>query len=185
MKAKGKKKTFIEQYRGLLGLVLVLGAVLFLLLVTQTKSPSRRGRSERAAKKTEEVEGRKKSRAKREKASTTEKRLERERMREERRKAREEKRLQRLAERLERRKGTTRTERAKGGSRGTASISQPYVLRMILQEGNEWYAVVGERRLKKGEDVMGRKVIEIGSGSIEVEYRGMKYPVRVGEPVIK
>jgi len=56
-------------------------------------------------------------------------------------------------------------------------------LQMIVAEGTQRYAVVDNRRLKIGDVVGGRKINDIKSDQVTVEYQGKNYPVKVGQPV--
>ncbi len=69
-----------------------------------------------------------------------------------------------------------------GGSSRTASA--PNQLRAILtdNEGSRT-ALVGERRLKAGDDVEGHKIVEVSGDGVKVEYRQNTYTVRVGEKI--
>jgi len=99
----------------------------------------------------------------------------------------------RRAERAERREevrasGGRRTTRsssggyASGGSSHAAST--PNQLRAILtdNEGSRT-ALVGERRLKAGDDVEGHRIVEVSGDGVKVEYRQNTYTVRVGEKI--
>jgi hypothetical protein len=44
-------------------------------------------------------------------------------------------------------------------------------------------ALVGERRLKAGDDVEGRRIVEVTGEGVKVEYRQNTYTVRVGEKI--
>jgi cell division protein FtsN len=82
-----------------------------------------------------------------------------------------------------------RTQRSQSGgfTRGSGSSrgSAPNQLKMIVTDPstNQRYAVVGDRRFKSGDDIEGRRIIEVGSDAVKIEYRQNQYSVRVGEQV--
>ncbi len=70
----------------------------------------------------------------------------------------------------------------RGGSVRTAST--PNQLRAILTDNTgSRTALVGERRLKAGDDVGGRRIVEVSADGVKVEYRQKTYTVRVGEKI--
>lgn len=95
--------------------------------------------------------------------------------REERRRRREERR--RL--RLERRRSTRRA------SRGSYAVKTgtPTLNAIVPQPGGEWVAVVGERQVKPGDQIEGRKIVEVGSDRVKVEYFTKSYEVKLGQPL--
>ena len=103
--------------------------------------------------------------------------LEREKRREERAKRREEAEAS----------GSRTTRTSSGGysrSGSTRDASAPNQLRAILTDPTgSRLALVGERRLKAGDDVDGHKIVEVSSEGVKVEYRQNTYTVRVGEKI--
>jgi Sec-independent protein translocase protein TatA len=103
---------------------------------------------------------------------------------EERAKLREE-RLQRKAEAKAGGSRTTRTSTggfARGGA--AAATSSPNELRAILTDNaGARTALVGERRLRAGDDVDGRRILEVSNDGVKVEYRENTYTVRIGQNV--
>jgi hypothetical protein len=100
------------------------------------------------------------------------------------REKRREERLQRREE--SRASGGSRTSRTSTGgySRGgaTRSSTDPTQLRAILTDGTgSRFALVGERRFKSGDEVEGRRIVEVSGDAVKVEYRQNTYTVRVGE----
>jgi len=98
---------------------------------------------------------------------------------------RERRREERLQRRQETRTSGGRTTRSSsggytgGGSRAAVSPNQ---LRAILTDNaGSRLALVGERRLKAGDDVEGRRIVEVSSEGVKVEYRQNTYTVRVGQ----
>ena len=83
--------------------------------------------------------------------------------------------------------GSRTTRSASGGySSGgsTRSVSTPNQLRAILTDNTgSRTALVGERRLRAGDDVEGRRIVEVSGDGIKVEYRQNTYSVRVGEKI--
>jgi hypothetical protein len=101
----------------------------------------------------------------------------RDQVREERRRAREEARAQRRTEGRRSRRSTT------GGFATTArGASSPYTLKMIVTDPGtgQRYAVVGTRRFKTGDDVSGRRIVDVGAEEVRVEYKSSTYAVKVG-----
>lgn len=101
------------------------------------------------------------------------------------------KKAQRLEERQrkqEARASGGRTTRSSSGgytSGGSArSSSSPNQLRAILTDNaGSRMALVGERRLKAGDDVEGRRIVEVSAEGVKVEYRQNTYTVRIGEKI--
>jgi hypothetical protein len=83
--------------------------------------------------------------------------------------------------------GGRTTRSASGGyvSGGATHVaSTPNQLRAILTDNSgSRTALVGERRLKAGDDVEGHKIVEVSGDGIKVEYRQSTYSVRVGEKI--
>jgi hypothetical protein len=96
-------------------------------------------------------------------------------------------------ERLQRRQatragGSSRTSRSSDGgySRGSSRSNQsdPSQLRAILTDGTgSRFALVGERRFKSGDDIEGRRIVEVTNDGVKVEYRQNTYTVKVGQKV--
>jgi len=109
------------------------------------------------------------------------------------RSSRSEEKAKRREERLRSRQearasGSSRTSRSSSGgySRGGSSrVSvDPTQLRAILTDGTgSRFALVGERRLKSGDDVEGRRIVDVTGDAVKVEYRQNTYTVRVGEKI--
>jgi hypothetical protein len=103
-------------------------------------------------------------------------------------------RARRREERLKRRQearaaGGSRTSRSSSGGydRGSSSrgsSASPNQLRAILTDGEgSRFALVGERRFKSGDDIEGRRILEVSSDGIKMEYRQNTYTVKVGQKV--
>lgn len=97
-------------------------------------------------------------------------REERARRREIRRRQRELERLRRLS----RRRRRIRSKRAK----------QIYVLRAIMKIDSEKYALIDSRRMGIGEEISGRRIVEIGDDRIIIEEFGRRREVRMGESIL-
>ena len=90
----------------------------------------------------------------------------------------EEKGRVRREERLQRR------QEARASGRSARTSSSPNQLRAILTDNTgSRTALVGGRRLKAGDDVEGRRIVEVSAEGVKVEYRQKTYTVRVGEKV--
>jgi hypothetical protein len=105
---------------------------------------------------------------------------------------REEERAKRRAEKLQRREETRasgkRTSRSSTGGyvSGGASraTSNPTELRAIIDDGTGTRtALVGERRLRAGDDIEGRRIVEVSGDGVKVEYRQNTYSVKIGQKV--
>lgn len=100
----------------------------------------------------------------------------------------EKRREERRQRKQEARAGAGRTTRKSSGgySSGVSTrvASTPNRLRAILtDDAGTRTALVGERRLKVGDDVEGRRIVEVSNEGVKVEYRQNTYTVRVGEAV--
>jgi len=99
-------------------------------------------------------------------------------------------RLERARRREEKMKGEsvsrerkTHRERSTAGSRigSRVQTESGFVLKGIFtDEKGEKYALIGDRRARNGDLVAGRKIREVQSDRVEVEYGGSNYEVRVG-----
>ena len=80
---------------------------------------------------------------------------------------------------------TTRTSRGGFTSGGSSrAASAPNQLRAILtDDAGTRTALVGERRLRAGDDVEGRRIVEVSGDGVKVEYRQNTYTVRVGDKI--
>ena len=78
--------------------------------------------------------------------------------------------------------GYTSGGNAVGGSSHVASTLNE--LRAILTDNSgARTALVGERRLKAGDDVEGHRILEVAGDAVKVEYGQNTYTVRVGEKI--
>lgn len=94
---------------------------------------------------------------------------------------REERARQREVARAERKARGSKRARGGGYSSGGRSTYGPNTLRAVITDGSGTrMALVGERRLKVGDELEGRKVTEVGPDAIKIEYRQSQYTVRVG-----
>ena len=80
---------------------------------------------------------------------------------------------------------TTRSSSGGYTSGGSAHVaSAPNQLRAILTDNTgSRTALVGERRLKAGDDIDGHKIVDVTGDGVKVEYRTNTYSVRVGEKI--
>jgi hypothetical protein len=92
----------------------------------------------------------------------------------------------RLTQELKRRKREEqlagRAVRRRGARSGGRSLYDAYTLKGTVAGT---YALVGSRRLGKGDVVAGKKIIDIGSDRIVVEQFGTRFTVMLGEPIDK
>jgi sRNA-binding protein len=108
-------------------------------------------------------------------------------------------RLDRRAQRREERKKRMRDEKSASGtsrrtgrsssggfsrSGGSRSSQDPNQLRAIVTDGTGVrFALVGEKRLKTGDGLEGRTILEVGPDNVKVQFRNNTYTVRVGDKV--
>jgi hypothetical protein len=103
---------------------------------------------------------------------------EKRRLRDEKRRLRQELSRKKREERLAGRAARSRGARKSGGR----SLYDAYMLKGTVAGS---YALVGSRRLEKGDVVAGKKIIDIGSDRIVVEQFGTLFTIRLGEPIDK
>jgi len=103
--------------------------------------------------------------------------------------AKAKRREDRLKRKQETRAAGGRTSRSpsggysRGGTSRGASVD-PSELRAILTDGTgSRFALVGERRFKSGDDIEGRRILEVTSDGVKLEYRQNTYTVKVGQKV--
>jgi hypothetical protein len=80
---------------------------------------------------------------------------------------------------------TTRSSSGGYTSRGStrASVSTNQLRAILTDNAGSRTALVGERRLKAGDDVEGHRIIDVSGDGVKVEYRQNTYTVRVGEKI--
>ncbi len=114
------------------------------------------------------------------KAKTKEERLaEKKRLREEEKKKRRE-----LKRRERERRRMLKYARSKRGTRKASRKGTYYVVKAVVSLGNESYALIDSRRVKVGDVVMGRRIVDIQPDRIEIEAFGRRTVVRVGESIL-
>jgi hypothetical protein len=97
----------------------------------------------------------------------------------------EERRRKKELKRQEREKRKRlRGARARSGRRKTRKGGGYYVLKAIVQMGDNSYVLVDGRKAQVGDVVMGRKIVAIGPDRIEIEAYGRRSTVRVGESLM-
>lgn len=109
--------------------------------------------------------------------TAAEKDTERKRIREEKKRLKKELQRKRREERLAQRASLRRGRQRRSGRR---SLYDAYTLKGTVAGT---YALVGTRRLERGDVVAGKKIVEIGSDRISLEQYGQRFTVRLGEPV--
>lgn len=173
-------------------LFVVLGILVIVMMVTVFSKPKSgpKGSARRSGKTAGEIKTKSKEQiaAERRKARMEE----RARKRELKKRLREERRAQRLANRYGYRYGygySTR-RRVRGMSRrGTigaartrrGGVAQIYKLRAILNVDNIKFALIDNRQYKVGDEIMGRKIVEILDDRIVVLENNVRREVKVGE----
>lgn len=172
---RGKGKSSNTQYMVLagVGVAVIVAAVLLLSGGSKPKA-----KSSSTVKKTSSASASSKKSSSRPKASVTRTANPRETRREERARQRE-------AARAARKERGSRRSKSGGYAAGGRSQSSPNTLRAIItDESGARLALVGERRLKPGDQYEGRTVKEVGADAIKLEYRQSEYTVRVGGSVV-
>jgi hypothetical protein len=172
-KAKGP----FDKYKNWIGMGLVL--VVFVVVLLVVGKPAQPKSKQTAEKTTSKQTVAKVSRGKKPKLSMEErlsekaqKKLERARLREERMKGRSA-----GNRRVPRSERASRVTRITGGSQ----VETGYVLKGIfVDEKGEKYALIGDRRARHGDVVVGRKIQDIETDRVKVEYGSSTYEVRVG-----
>jgi hypothetical protein len=167
---RGAQKSGTARYIAI-GAVLVAVVVVAVVLLSGGNKQPPRPKAD-----SEEAVARKRSR-RRPSASSTRPASSRADRREERRREREERRA--------RRKSESRTsERTTRYGRSGRSRSVSGVVQAIMTDGaGHRFALVDNRRLKTGDQVAGRRLVDIGSNMVKVEYKGSSYSVKVGQPL--
>lgn len=172
---RGKSKIPGLQYLAIAGIGLVV-LVAALLLVGGRSKEAPKPKAARAQK-----SGTSTRASRRAKASAVSQKSERP--------SRERRRQERLgrAGREREQRAERRPRRSRDGSYRTASRGanySPNTLRAIVTDNaGSRLAIVGERRLRAGDEVEGRKITEVGTDQIKVQFRQSEYTVRVGAPL--
>lgn len=168
-KAKGP----LDKYKNWIGMGLVIVVFVVVLLIAgkpsqpKSKTSSKKSSSEEVRK--SRGSSKRKRRSREDKlAKKARKKLERERRREERRRR----------ESRSDRSGRSSRELRTGSRRQSES---GYTLKGIFtDEKGEKYALIGERRARSGDVVAGRRIRDVQSDRVSVEYGGTNYEVRIG-----
>lgn len=111
-------------------------------------------------------------------ATAADQAAEKKRQRDEQRRLRQELARRRREERTAARATAARRSRRGGGAR--SSLNDAYILKGTSPGV---YALVGTRRLEKGDVIAGKQLVEIGGDYIVLEQFGIESTVRLGEPV--
>lgn len=183
---KAGKKGGIAQY---VVPVLVLALIVVIVVIVASGGKKRPARAKKVkdtqaqlAQSSEKVSrerrgsARVRARASRE-ARKTDRREERRRLREE-RKARRRERSRRKEE-----TGARTTTRSGRGGYSTKQSGVPILKAIITEPTGERMAIVGERRVKKGDQIEGRRIIEVEQDRMKVEYLTKSYEVKINQPL--
>ncbi len=92
-------------------------------------------------------------------------------------------RERRQRERLERRSPGRSTRRSSRGGYAVRKSGTPVLRAIISQPTGERVAVVGERQVKNGDQIDGRRIIEVGADRVKVEYFTKSYEVKLNQPL--
>ncbi len=172
---RGKGQSSNTQYLliGIIGVAVIVAAV---LMLSGGKPKSTRPASSKKSS-TSAVSSKKQRSSRRSEFSGQERVSSRDLRRMEKAKRREEARAARSG-------GSRRgSKRSRSGGTAGARVANysPSTLRAIItDESGTRMALVGERRLKPGDVLEGRRVTEVGPDAVKVEFRQSEYTVRVG-----
>jgi len=98
----------------------------------------------------------------------------------------------RLRSRERDRERLERTKERRGSSRTTVSSqSGGYsrrkttgkVLVAIIEESGVRYALIGDRRAKSGDEIDGRRIMDVGKDAVQVQFSTNTYTVKLGQPL--
>lgn len=92
-------------------------------------------------------------------------------------------RERRRRERAERRTVTRTSTRSSRGGYTARRSGTPVLQAIISQPDGERVAVVGNRQVKKGDLIEGRRITEVGPDRVKVEYFTKTYEVRLNQPI--
>jgi len=174
---RGKKQNPMQQYV-MIGGVFVVLIVAVVLLTSRKPAPAPAKTAKAAAGETDEARPRRSVAAR---PSRDAVKAQKDQVREERRRERE---TRSTTRRSDDRAGTVRESRGTARSTGGARTSNPYQLKAILvDESGQRYALVGDRRFKNGDDVGGRKLVEIDADGVKVNNGVSVYSVKVGQAI--
>lgn len=176
---RGKKTNPMQQYLLIAGIFVALIVVMVLLMTSRKPADTSRAARVKSEEGTEESRSsRRKEASPRASRALRRERKDKEEVRGQRRREREERTMvRRNEERASRRTGSV-------GSSARVRTSSPYQLRAIMtDESGVRYALVGDRRFRAGDDIGGRKLVEIGVDEVKVDNGISTYSVKVGQTI--
>ncbi len=183
---KAGKKGGIAQF-AIPVLVLVVVVVIIVIMASGGKKKPRSVRREGGTL-TQLAQGRERVTRERTGSARVRARESREERKSERREERRRLREERKAKRRERsrRKGETGERTTIRSSRGGYTTKQsgvPVLKAIISEPTGERMAIVGERRVKKGDQIEGRRIIDVEQDRVKVEYLTKSYEVKINQPL--
>lgn len=92
-------------------------------------------------------------------------------------------RERRRRERLERKAASRITVRSSRGGYAFKRTGSPVLQAIISQPNGERVAVVGNRQVRKGDLIEGRRITEVGPDRVKVEYFTKTYEVKLNQPI--
>lgn len=171
-----KAKSPLEKYKHWIGMGVVLLVFLIVLLTVgnpskaKSKPGSKKTTAERTERTTREVRVRRKKATDDRLTKRARRKLARERRREE--------------LRTSRRSGERTTKLSRSAREAKTRVEAGYVLEGIfVDDRGERYALIGGRKARTGDVVAGRKIQEIQTDRVSVEYSGTRYEVKIGSPL--
>jgi len=57
------------------------------------------------------------------------------------------------------------------------------VLVAIIEESGVRYALIGDRRAKSGDEIDGRRIVDVGKDQVQVQFSTNTYTVKLGQPL--
>ncbi|OYD14054.1 hypothetical protein CH330_09625 [candidate division WOR-3 bacterium JGI_Cruoil_03_51_56] len=92
------------------------------------------------------------------------------------------KKMEKVKKRRVRRSKGKRTRRTKKGGHTRKKKTAAYKVEAILvDDSGQRFVMVGDRQLKPGDKIGGRRIIQISANEVKVEYHGKTYSVRIGQ----
>ncbi len=179
---RGTQKTGAFQY-----VILAVVAILVIIIVVVVASGGKKDKGATARTKS------KQTKVVRTESEATEARGSRVKVsgRKERKSRRQLAREERLARRRERmtrsrkegRSGRVVTSRSGRGGYSSKRSSVPVLKAILPEPSGERVALIGERRVKKGDQIEGRRIIDVEQDRVKVEYFTKTYEVKLNQPL--
>lgn len=175
---KSVRRSGVAQYLRFILVALVVVIIVVIVVLSSRKSGGKR--VTRTVKQTRLAERRTTAAETRRAEGGEVRSSRRERTRRETAEERRKRREARRNGRTERRRVSTRSSRT---GYAVKRSSTPVLKAIVSQPNGERVAVIGERQVKTGDQVEGRRIIEVGSDRVKVEYFTKSYEVKLNQPL--